>query len=114
MLGTTGPQFFAGGIETQTRDALLGAVRMYRFGGDCYLYAMLAAGQFDLVVEAGLNPWDIQALVPIVEGAGGRVTTWDGGNPRAGGRILASGDPRLHEQMLSWLADRGANETEQH
>ena len=103
VLGTTGPQFFAGSLECAVRDAVLERVRLYRFGGDCYLYAMLAAGQFDVVLEAGLNPWDIQALVPIVEGAGGRVTTWDGGNPRDGGRILACGDPSLHADLLAFV-----------
>jgi myo-inositol-1(or 4)-monophosphatase len=62
-------------------------------------------GQLDLVVEAGLNPYDIQALVPIVRGAGGVVTTWQGEDPSLGGRIVAAGDPRLHALVLQYLAE---------
>ena len=64
-------------------------VRLSRYGGDCYAYCMLAAGHVDLVIEAGLKPYDVLPLVPIIAGAGGVVTTWDGGAPHAGGRIIA-------------------------
>ena len=57
---------------------------------------MLAAGHIDLVIETGLKPYDIVALIPIIEGAGGIVTTWDGGSAAEGGRIVAAGDRRLH------------------
>ena len=84
--------------ETLERQA-----RLTRYGGDCYAYCMLAAGHVDLVVEAGLNAYDIVALIPIVEGAGGVVTTWDGGDPSKGGAIVAAGDRRLHELALAAL-----------
>ena len=71
-----------------------------RFGTDCYAYAMLALGRIDLVIEANLNPYDVQALIPIVEGAGGIITNWNGGSAAMGGDILACGDPRLHAQTL--------------
>ena len=77
---------------------------MARYGGDCYAYGLLAAGFVDVIVEAGLKPHDVAALVPIVERAGGRITTWDGRPAVAGGRILASGDARLHEQAMRVLA----------
>ncbi len=77
--------------------------RMPRFGGDCYAYCMLAAGHVDVIVEAGLKPYDIAPLVPIILGAGGVVTTWDGGDASGGGRIVAAGDPRLHEAALKLL-----------
>jgi myo-inositol-1(or 4)-monophosphatase len=64
---------------------------------------MLAAGHADVVVEAGLKPYDIVALIPVIEGAGGVVTTWDGGSAANGGRIVATGDPRLHEAVLREL-----------
>ena len=64
---------------------------------------MLAAGLIDLVIETGLKPYDIVALAPIVEGAGGMVTTWAGGPAAEGGSIVASGDPRLHEKTLALL-----------
>jgi myo-inositol-1(or 4)-monophosphatase len=79
------------------------SVRMSRYGGDCYAYCMLAAGFIDLVIEAQLQPYDIVALIPIVEGAGGIITTWDGGPAQGGGRIVAAGDPRIHAAALSIL-----------
>ena len=78
-------------------------VRLSRYGGDCYAYCMLAAGHVDLVIETGLNPHDIVALVPIIEGAGGIVTTWEGEPPERGGRIVAAGDRRLHAAALALL-----------
>jgi myo-inositol-1(or 4)-monophosphatase len=77
---------------------------MTRYGGDCYGYCLLAAGFVDLVVETGLKPYDIVALIPIIELAGGRVTTWDGKPATDGGRIIAAGDPRLHEQAMEILS----------
>ncbi len=77
--------------------------KLSRYGGDCYAYCMLAMGHLDLVVESGLKPHDIVALIPIVEGAGGVVTTWTGGPATDGGAIIASGDPRLHELALKRL-----------
>lgn len=81
--------------------------RLVRYGGDCYAYCMLAAGHVDLVVEAGLQPYDIVALIPIIEGAGGVITTWDGGDPSKGGAIVAAGDRRVHEAALVALAANG-------
>ena len=81
-----------------------GAVRLPRYGGDCYAYCMLAAGHVDLVIETGLKPHDIVALIPIVEGAGGMVTDWEGGSAVKGGRVVAAGDKRVHEAALKVLA----------
>ncbi|HET9902186.1 MAG TPA: histidinol-phosphatase [Xanthobacteraceae bacterium] len=77
--------------------------RLSRYGGDCYAYCMLAAGHIDLVVETELNPYDIVPLIPIIEGAGGLVTTWEGTPADSGGRIVAAGDPRVHAEALSLL-----------
>jgi myo-inositol-1(or 4)-monophosphatase len=79
------------------------AVRLSRYGGDCYAYCMLAAGHIDLVIETELKPYDILPLIPIIAGAGGVVTSWQGGSPRAGGRIVAAGDRRVHAQALKLL-----------
>jgi myo-inositol-1(or 4)-monophosphatase len=79
------------------------AVRLSRYGGDCYAYCMLAAGHIDLVIETELKPYDVLALIPIVEGAGGIITTWDNGRPHAGGRIVAAGDRRAHAEALAML-----------
>jgi len=80
------------------------SVRLSRYGGDCYAYCMLAAGHVDLILETELKPYDILPLIPIIAGAGGMVTAWDGGSPKAGGRIVASGDARVHEAALKLLA----------
>jgi myo-inositol-1(or 4)-monophosphatase len=78
-------------------------VRLTRYGGDCYSYCMLAAGHLDLVVETELKPYDIAALIPIITGAGGVVTTWEGKPAQNGGRIIAAGDPRVHEAAMKLL-----------
>jgi len=104
ILSTTHPDLFAAGEETGRLDRVRSKVRMTRYGGDCYGYCLLAAGFSDLIIEAGLKPYDIVALIPIIEKAGGRVTTWDGKPATAGGRIVASGDPRLHDAVLELLA----------
>jgi len=79
------------------------AVRLSRYGGDCYAYCMLAAGLVDLVIETELKPHDVAALVPIIIGAGGLITTWDNGPAQGGGRIVAAGDKRVHAQALELL-----------
>ncbi|GJE28412.1 histidinol-phosphatase [Methylobacterium organophilum] len=106
ILATTDPRLFAEGEEREGFRAVEDAVRLSRYGADCYAYCMLAAGQIDLVVEAGLKPYDIVALIPIVEGAGGVVTAWDGSPATGGGRIVAAGNRRLHEAALARLNGR--------
>ncbi len=66
---------------------------------------MLAMGYVDVAVEAGLKPYDIQALMPIIRGAGGIVTTWDGGDASMGGRVIAAGDARVHREAMAMLND---------
>jgi myo-inositol-1(or 4)-monophosphatase len=80
------------------------AVRLSRYGYDCYAFAMLAAGHVDCVIEAGVKPYDIAPLMPIVEGAGGTVTTWTGGDAALGGDVIATGDARIHAAVLELLA----------
>ena len=99
-LTTTSPDLFADGHESEAFARLKSAAWLTRFGGDCYGYCLLAAGHIDIIVETGLKPYDVVALIPIIERAGGVITTWDGGRPEGGGRILACGDPRLHEAAL--------------
>ncbi len=102
LLAATGPYMFDD-WELERFDDLGRAVRLKRYGGDCYNYCLLAMGQIDLVVEASLNIYDILPLIPIVEAAGGVVTTWEGGDPTNGGRVVAAGDPALHAQALKHL-----------
>jgi histidinol phosphatase-like enzyme (inositol monophosphatase family) len=103
ILAATAPDMFPEGHFDRFQQ-LSARARMTRFGGDCYLYCMVAAGFIDIVAESGLKPFDIAPLIPIIRAAGGMVTTWDGGDPSSGGQILACGDPALHEQALKVLA----------
>jgi myo-inositol-1(or 4)-monophosphatase len=79
------------------------AVRLSRYGGDCYAYCMLASGHVDLVIECGLKPYDIVPLIPIIAGAGGIITDWNGGTVTTGGCIIAAGDARVHAAAMAML-----------
>jgi myo-inositol-1(or 4)-monophosphatase len=79
-------------------------VRLTRYGMDCYAYAMLAAGQIDLVIEAGLNAYDVQAPIAVIEAAGGIVTDWRGGPAHDGGRIVAAAGRDQHAAALEILS----------
>ena len=103
-MASTAPNLLTGHEDAFARVS--SAARLTRWGGDCYNYCLLASGFVDVIVEAGLKTYDIVALIPIIERAGGRVTTWDGGPAENGGRIVASGDPRLHEKVLKLLAGK--------
>ena len=100
---TTDPDLFEG-AERRSWDRLAGEVQLRRYGCDCYAYAMVAAGHADLVVESGLHIYDIAALIPIVERAGGVVTGWDGMSAAQGGRVVAAANPTLHAAALTVLA----------
>ena len=102
-LATTDPALFLPGTELRGFDAVQEQARLIRYGGDCYQYVMLAAGHVDVVVETQLKPWDIQALMPIIQGAGGVITDWSGENAAMGGRAVASGDKRVHQETLRLL-----------
>ena len=105
ILNTTSPDLFSGADRDAFRR-LAGTVRGTTYGGDCYAYGLLASGHIDLVVEAGLKTYDFCALVPVVDGAGGRITDWNGAalGPRSDGRVIAAGDPLVHEKALEILA----------
>ena len=79
------------------------AVKLSRYGGDCYAYCMLAAGQIDLVIETEIKPHDIVPLIPIIIGAGGIVTTWENEPAQEGGRVIVAGDARVHAAALELL-----------
>ena len=85
-----------------------GRVRLTRYGTDCYAYALLALGQIDLVIEAGLQRYDVAAPIAVIEAAGGVVTDWQGGRADLGGRILAAATPALHAEALAILSAIGA------
>ncbi len=102
LLTATTPDMFEGEDEVRF-NRLAKAVRMRRFGGDCYAYCMLALGQADIVAEAKLKPFDIVPLIPIIEKAGGVVRNWDGGSAQEAGRCIACGDPTLLDPALALL-----------
>lgn len=86
--------------DRQAFEAVAKRCKLIRFGMDCYAYALLAAGQIDLVIESGLAPYDIQAPIAVIQAAGGIVTNWDGTPAHAGGRVIAAANAQLHEQAL--------------
>jgi myo-inositol-1(or 4)-monophosphatase len=102
VLFTTSPRLM-NGPDRSAFSRVEDAVRLSRYGGDCYAYCMLASGHVDLVIETGLKPYDVLALVPIIAGAGGVITTWENGSPAAGGRIVAAGDRRVHAEAMEML-----------
>ena len=105
VLFTTSPRLMKA-ADRRAFAAVEEAVRLSRYGGDCYAYCMLAAGHVDLVIETELKAYDVLALIPIIAGAGGIITTWENGSPAAGGRIIAAGDKRVHAEALSVLRNQ--------
>jgi myo-inositol-1(or 4)-monophosphatase len=103
VLATTSPKLFSGDT-LRAYDRVESVARLARYGCDCYAYCMLAAGHIDLVIESDLKPHDIVALIPIIEGAGGVVTSWDGGSAADGGSIVAAGDRRVHAAAVELLS----------
>jgi myo-inositol-1(or 4)-monophosphatase len=102
VLTSTHPDMFSG-AGAAAFQALAAQCLLTRFGGDCYNYAMLAAGYVDLVVESQLKPYDIVPLIPILEGAGCVVTDWRGAVPLAGGDVVAAATRDLHKAALAVL-----------
>ncbi|MEM0900575.1 MAG: histidinol-phosphatase [Pseudomonadota bacterium] len=101
-LFTTSPHLFEGAARDRF-SKLEAAVKLFRYGCDCYAFAMLAAGHADIVVEPGLQPYDICGLISLIEKAGGVVTDWDGGRPEAGGNVVAAATAELHDKTLALL-----------
>lgn len=101
MIATTDPEGCFNGAELGAWTQVRAAARVARLGCDAYAYAMVAQGTMDLVVEAGLKPWDIEAAIPVVEGAGGVVTDWRGEPVGAdGGQIAIAGDRAVLDEAL--------------
>ena len=102
---TTDPMLFRG-EDRKAFDLLAGAVRLLRFGGDCYNYGLLASGHCDLVLEIALQPYDYLPVVQVIEGAGGVITDWEGRplSLASGGRVVAAATPALHAETLAILA----------
>ena len=110
---STAPIMFPGAFEKR-HEALTQRVKLFRWGGDCYAYGLLAAGHVDLVVEASLKLYDFAALVPVVAGAGGLITDWQGKelDIDSDGSVLAAGDAATHRAAMAVLAGDGSEPAE--
>jgi histidinol phosphatase-like enzyme (inositol monophosphatase family) len=109
VVSTTHPWGYFDREERAAFEDVCAAARMSYFGGDCYGYALLAMGFIDVVIEARLAPWDVAALVPVVQNAGGIMSDWKGKPLANGARVIAAGDPRVHAEAVKLLA-RVSNE----
>ena len=108
IIATTDPIIFQG-AEREAWRAVRAASRLARLGCDAYAYAMVAAGTIDLVIETGLKAWDIDAAIPVIAGAGGFTTDWEGQPVGAhGGRVAIAGDPACLEDALAALKTAAA------
>jgi len=103
IVTTTDPRQFRTPAQQAALDAVAGPARFLRYGGDCYCYTQLAMGFVDVVIENGLQPYDVQSLIPLIEAAGGAITDWSGNPCDHGGTVVASGDPALHQDVLRRL-----------
>ena len=104
MVFTTFPEV-GSPAEGRAFHAVATQARLTRYGMDCYAYGLVASGQVDLVIEAGLAPYDIQAPIAVIQAAGGIVTDWRGGTAHAGGRALAAGNAQIHAAALAILRE---------
>lgn len=102
VLFTTFPEVGTA-LDRAAFEAVAAHAKLVRFGMDCYAYALLAAGQIDLVIEAGLNSYDIQAPIALIQAAGGVVTDWEGNPVHQGGRALAAANEHIHAAALDIL-----------
>ncbi len=101
---TTSLMYFDG-TDRERIEAIATAAHTARFGGDCYIYGLLASGHIDLVVETRLQPYDFMATVPVIEGAGGVITDWSGRalHLGSGSEVIAAATPELHRRALGML-----------
>jgi fructose-1,6-bisphosphatase/inositol monophosphatase family enzyme len=105
LIATTDQNIFRTPGQAEAWGRIRQASKLARFGCDAYAYAMVALGTLDLVVETGLKAWDIEAAIPLIEGAGGLITDWRGKpiGPN-GGQMAIAGDRRVLEAALELLA----------
>lgn len=103
VLCATDPSAYMTEAQQAAFARVKAATRMTRYHGDCYIFAMLAMGFIDLIVEGAFRQWDVAALIPLVEGAGGIVTNWQGKPWRDGDALIAAGDTRIHEETVKLL-----------
>jgi len=104
VVACTDPKMFRTAAERAAFDRVADRARLTRWGGDCYAYCLLAMGLIDVVIESSLQAYDVQALIPVVEAAGGAIATWDGARCDEGGSVVACGDGTLLPEVLRLLA----------
>ena len=104
VYATTDPRMMAGSTQQAIFQKLMRLTRVTQFGGNCYAYGMLAAGSIDIIVENDLKPWDTFALIPIIQGAGGIITSWSGESATNSPHVLACGEKQLHSDVLPHFA----------
>jgi myo-inositol-1(or 4)-monophosphatase len=107
-LYSTHPLMFVDPVLRTRYDTLTARCRLQRWGGDCYAFALVAQGCIDLMVDSMLAPYDIGALIPIIEEAGGVVTDLQGRSPLQGGTVIAAANPRLHAEALAIMSGEQA------
>lgn len=100
-LGTTAPELYRTPEDQAAFQRLRAKAQLTRFGGDAYFFAVMAAGHIDIAMDANLMAYDIMPLIPIIEGAGGHVAEWRGGDPAKGGNVITAGSQALLEEALS-------------
>lgn len=103
VLGCTEPLAMLGPGELAAYNIIRHGTRFSRLGLDAFGYALVASGRMDIIIEAGLKPCDVRALMPVIEGAGGKLTNWHGGSAVDGGRAVAVGDPSLLPELYTYL-----------
>lgn len=104
ILCATDPEMFASPADQGAFERVAARARAVRYGGDCYTPCLVAAGCADLVIEMGLKPWDVQPLVPIIEAAGGVITSWTGAPAHTANNMVVASNAALHEEVLALLA----------
>lgn len=103
ILGCTAPFGMFRPGELAAFKIIGSGTKFMRLGLDALGYGLLAEGRMDIIVEACMKPCDVRALIPIVEGAGGRLTNWEGGSAADGGRVVAVGDAGLLPELYTYL-----------
>lgn len=104
ILGCTEPMAMLEPTELAAYDIIRREVRFSRLGLDAYGHGQVAAGRMDIIIESLMKPCDVRALMPVIEGAGGAVTNWEGGSAVDGGRIISVGDKSLLPALYAQLS----------
>jgi myo-inositol-1(or 4)-monophosphatase len=100
-IGTTAPELYRTENDQAAFQRLKSKAQLTRYGGDAYFFAVMAAGHLDIAMDANLMAYDIMPLIPIVEGAGGHVAEWNGGDPAKGGNVITAGSRALLDEALA-------------